>query len=420
MNFVKKNIIFVIVMALTLLGALFLIYLDWTKHDAISSANELTQKSQRDFDAAFKKGAKPVELNIKMIQNDTEELKKKTVQLQRVFGKPYRKALLDFAAALKVTEDELYSRMRQLFNDDNEKVKTADVLIPKLFAGLEKDKKLSSAEVMNEYKKFISQVQKETVEDFASLEAGYDILGEALGLSRTMSPSMAHVYLGQMQRKIRSQRMIPGVTSLQIVQNFTFNQFIQTFPSNEAVQDILSTMPVYEDIFRRMNASRLESVIHFARLGQPVKIAGDRYMEYQFSTTVTGSMGSVRNFMNSLLNAYKENRVYVITWVALSSPDSAEEVEKVRGRVSGPVQNAQNPPDFSANPEVRRRPGRRRFDSSGRTAQQDNVSRLRQPLSEMEAEMQPDYGSVVIGKNSMIRADFSFKYYCYIGDRLKK
>ena len=423
MNFIKKNIIFTIVMFITLLGALYLIYLDWTNHDAISEANETTRQNQEKFDEAFKKGNKPVDLNIKMIKDDTDELRKRTVRLQRIFGNPYRKALLKFAAGLKVTEDELYERMKKLYEDDNEKVKKAEVLIPKLFEGLEKDKKLSSADVMNEYKKFISDVQMETVEDFPSLTAGYDILGDALGLPRTMSPSIAHVYLGQMQRKLLSQRLIPGVTRLDMVQNFTFNQFIQTFPSTSDVDDILNTMPIYEDIFRRMNACRLETVESFERTGRPIKIAGDKYLAYDFSTTVVGTIDSVRNFMNNLLDAYKENRVYVITWVALTSPASSAEVEAVRKNLLGEEQHSA-PQGEEFGPE--NRPGTRRRGGSLRrpprpgSPQRRRSLQIRQPLSELEAEMQPDYGSVLIGKDRNIRAVLRFRYYRYVGERLKK
>ena len=424
MNFFKKNIIFTIVIFMTLLGALYLIYLDWTNHDAISEANETTRQNQENFDNAFKKGNKPVDLNIQMIKADTEDLRKRTVSLQRIFGNPYRKALLKFAAGLKVSEDELYERLKKLYEDDNEKVKKAEILIPKLFAGLEKDKKISSADVMNEYKKFISDVQMETVEDFPSLTAGYDILGDALGLPRTMSPSIAHVYLGQMQRKLLSQRLIPGVTRLETVQNFTFNQFIQTFPSTSDVEDILNTMPIYEDIFRRMNACRLETVEAFERNGPPTKLAGDKYLAYNFTTTVTGSIDSVRNFMNNLLDAYKENRVYVITWVSLTSPASSAEVEDVRKKLLGegdqrsPTENDEFSPENR--PPSRRRRGSSRGPRPGGNQPRRRSLQVKQPLSEMEAEMQPDYGSVLIGKNRNINAVLKFRYYRYVGERLKK
>lgn len=421
MNFFKKNIIFTIVAVITLLGAIFLIYLDWTKHDAITAANEITQKSQADFNKAFakNKGNIPVELNIKMIQNDTEELKKRTVNLQRIFGKPYRKALIHFAASLNVTEDDLYARMKKLFEGDTGTAKTADALVPKLFEELEKEKKLPKDSIKNnEFKKFIAEIQTETVEVFVTLEAGYDILGVALGIPRTMSPSMAHVYLGQLQRKLRSQRVIPGVDSLATVQNFTFNQFVQTFPSNEAVRDILDTMPIYEDIFRRMGASRLEKVEKFERERQPEKLAGDKYLAYTFSTTVTGTMESVRNFMNNLLDAYKENRVYVITWVSLTSKDSSDEVEEVRRRLFGSEQ-ASAGPSAEEPAQTGRRSRRRRSADSGNRAQMV-AGRLFRVVSEEEAESQPDYGSTVIGKKRNVTAVLRFKYYEFVGDRLKK
>ena len=422
MNFIKKNIIFTIVAAVTLIGALFLIYLDWTKHDAISAANLVTQDSKQKFDDAFRKGNKPVDLNIKMIQNDTEELRKRTSNLQRIFGKPYRKALLNFAASLKVTEDELYARMKKLYEGDTGTAKTADALIPKLFEELEKDKKLPKGSIeKNQFMKFIAEVFAASMEKYESVSTGYDILGVALGLPRVMSPSRAHVYLSEMQSRIRSQRLIPGVDSLETVQNFTFNKFVQTFPSNEDVLDILETMPIFEDIFRRMEASRLERVENFQRQGPPTKINGDKYLCYNFNATILGTMESIRNLLNNFLNAYKDNQVYVVTWVSMTSDPSSKEVEEVRNKLFGTdhsqassAQPAEEPPRQGP----RRRPRRRRPGPAA--GPQIVAGRIFRIVSEEEAEAQPDYGAVVIGKERIVRAEIRFKYYKFIGDRLKK
>ena len=419
MNFIKKNIVFTLVAVITLLGAVFLIYLDWTRHDAISAANEVTQSSQKKFDDAFKKGNKPVELNIKMIQNDTEELKKRTVRLQRIFGKPYRTALLNFAASLKVTEDELYERMKKLYQKDTGTPKTAVALVPLLFEELEKEKKLPKDSIKNnEFRKFVADVLSETVEVFDTLESVYDILGVALGLERTMIPTTAKVYLIQLQNKILTQRLIPGVNSIETVQNFTFNQYVQTFPSNEAVRDILDMMPIYEDIFRRMGASRLERIEKFARTGSPMKINGNKYVVYNFSATVVGSMNSIRDFMNNLLAAYRDNRVYVISWVSLNSQGSAEEVEQVRNRLYGGEQQASGQTE-NAPPERDRGRPRRRSRPESRPAQIVG-GRIFRMVSEEEAEEQPDYGAAVIGKNPNVTAVINFKYYKFVADMLKK
>ena len=431
MNFIKKNIIFSIVAAITFLASLFLIYLDWTRHDAISAANLTTQESQKKFDDAFKSGNKPVDLNIKMIHDDTVELKKRTVALQRIFGKPYRKALLNFAASLKVSEDDLYERMKKLFESDTGTAKTADALVPRMFADLEKDLKLPKDSIKsNQFMKFISDVFSETVEiaDKNNLVGtGYDIMGAALGLQRTMSPSTAHVYLSQMQNSIRLRGLIPGVNSLETIQNFTFNQYVQTFPSNEAVIDILNTMPIYEDIFRRMRNSRLDRINDFKRVGQPVKLNGDKYLCYEFSANITGSMETIRNFLNNLLDAYKENRVYVITWISMTSEGSSEEVQKLKAELFGNDSSAKSsdenqPADSNRRPPRSRR--RSRSQQSERNASNRNSpgrsGRMFRIPTEEEAESQPDYGQVRIGKNLNVKAVLSFKYYKFVGDTLKK
>jgi hypothetical protein len=426
MNFLKKNIIFTIVAVITILGSLFLIYLDWTLHESITAANAVTQESQEKFDAAFKSGNKPVDLNIKMIQDDTAELRKRTSALQRIFGKPYRKALLTFAASLKVSEDELYERMKKLFESDTGTAKTADALVPLLFAELEKEKKLPKDSIRNsQFMKFVSDVFLDTVEKADKndlIGTGYDILGAALGLQRTMSPSKAHVYLSQMQSEIRSRGLIPGVNSLETVQNFTFNQYVQTFPSNEAVVDILNTMPIFEDIFRRMRNSRLDRVDDFRRLGPPAKLNGDKYLSYEFSANVVGTMDSIRNFLNNLLDAYKDNRVYVVTWISLTSEGSSAEVNQLRGQLFGnETANSQQgdemaPPDEGQRRIPRRRRPPRRPSATGQTSS----GRMFRILTEEEAEALPDYGQVRIGKNLNVSAVLRFKYYKYVGDSLKK
>lgn len=397
MNLLKKNIIFVIVCSLTLIASIYLIYMDFTKQSEVMTANEEAQKNSEESAAAYKSGNKPVEQNVEMIHADTEKLKLKTTALQRIFGKPYRKALIAFAATIKSSEDELYEKFSALFNDEKEKVKTAETLVPKLLESLQKEKNISKAEMETAFKKFIADVQTETVEEL-TYYTGYSILGAALGLQRTMSASMAHVYLTQSQKKINDQRLIPGVTKLSTVQDFTFNQFVQTFPSGDAILDILYTMPIYEDIFNRMKKARLIQVDSFSRISV-VKLS-EKYTVYSFKTRVYGPMDSIREFVNSLQNAYKDNRVYVTTWISIFSR-STDEVERTRTRIFGT--GSSSPEQMDGRGGARRQPTNRRTQRS-----------------ELEIEMQPDYGSTVIGLDNNVSADIEFKYYVYTGDWLRK
>ncbi len=55
-------------------------------------------------------------------------------------------------------------------------------------------------------------------------------------------------------------------------------------------------------------------------------------------------MDSIRAFVNNLQDAYKDNRVYVITWISISSR-STDEVEKTRARIFGTGPAAQDQTD---------------------------------------------------------------------------
>ena len=117
MNFIKKNIVFFIVCSLTLFASLYLIYLDLAKHSLIAKANAETEESRQKADKAYKgKGNRPVEPNVKMIASDTEIVKQRTAVLQRIFGKPYRNALIAFAREIGMTEDELLSKFRDFYD----------------------------------------------------------------------------------------------------------------------------------------------------------------------------------------------------------------------------------------------------------------------------------------------------------------
>ena len=415
--FIKKNIIFVIVCSITLIASIFLIYLDLAKHSEIVAANEVTLKNQQDHDNAYRKGNKPVELNIEMIKKDTETLRNKTEELQRIFGKPYRKAMQNFAKNLNYSENELYAIFKELYQNPDEQNKTAENLVSKLFKKMEEDKakNLTKEKIEDALHKFIAEVQKNTVEDL-TYESGRAILASALGLQRNMNAAMTHVYLTQMQNNFYKQRLIPGVKTLQEVQDFTFNQFTQTLPSGDAIPDILNTMPIFEDIFFRMKNAKLTSVDKFSR-SKPV-ILSDKYDSYEFKMDITGSLESIRTFINDLQNAYLANRVYVITWIAIEAKKSTDEVDSIRKQLMG-EENANDQNRNIMNNDRFGRQQRNRNVNNNNTNSRKRNRKARQQLDQAEIEMQSSYGKTVIGIEKNVNATVEFKYYVFTGDWLK-
>ena len=148
-------------------------------------------------------------------------------------------------------------------------------------------------------------------------------------------------------------------------------------------------------------------------------------MSYEFTAQVAGTMDSIRNFLNNLLDAYKDNRVYVVTWISMTSEGSSAEVNLLRNQIfSQESPNASPLADEAARGEPGpRRSSRRRGGSSRRrplAGGQTASGRMFRILTEEEAEAMPDYGQVRIGKNLNVTASLRFKYYVYVGDSLKK
>ena len=94
-QFILKNIVLVAILAITLVGSIFLIFFIWSEQQTI-------QQSMKDIEADVSKvdainsarNPNSVEQSEKMIKADTETMDKKNVLIYRHFGKPYRPALL--------------------------------------------------------------------------------------------------------------------------------------------------------------------------------------------------------------------------------------------------------------------------------------------------------------------------------------
>ncbi len=426
MNFIKKNIVFTVVCSLTLLASLYLIYLDFEKHSLISKANTDTEDSRQKADKAYKsKGNRPVEPNVKMIASDTEIVKQRTTALQRLFGKPYRTALIAFAKELGMTEDDLLNKFRDFYENEELKDKSPEAAIPLFKKTLGDESKVEAA-----FNRFIETVQKITVEPLQG-QAANEIFAVALGVPRTMNSSSCHVLLATMQRNIFDRRNIPGVLNLQTVRDFTYDQYVQTPPPPSKISDILTMMPAYEDIFYRMRLSKLSNVESLERLNEGVA-QSDKYMKYSFKTKVTGDIDAVRKFINALHEAYKDNRVYVVTWVALNS-HTDQEVAQARALITGDTRGVQQQPQQQPRRgNYPQQPGQRNYQQPPvqpmpmpRPNYNNAPRRAGQPNSAVNEEHLPpeersDYGRVIIGLNRQVTADIEFDYYIFTGDQLGK
>lgn len=400
MNFIKSNIIFVIIMAVTLIGSAYLIYINIEKHIAINKINEETQADQKQLDTAIKHPIKPVEMNITKLAEDTEHLQKLVLDLQRIFGNPYRNALLNFAKNIKMSESELKAMYRDLFNKtENKEEKTAEKLTNKFFDELIKAKKIDEITRNKAFDQFINDAQKETIETL-DRGKGNIFFGIAMGIPRTMNPTATKTYLGVMQSNMLRQHIIPGVETMKEVCDFTFNQFIERVPAPSEIPDILFAMPMYEHIFDCMRNAGISKIINFSKDNIPVTEGS--YKKYTFHTTFISTLDAARKFAEQLQNAYKNNRVYIITWISIKSNESQNEVNDLKTKMKAETSSDGIGYNTGKSGKSRRK-----------------RARATQSASEFDDMLLDKPGKAWISSKKMVEVKMNFKYCVFTGEELK-
>lgn len=422
-----------------------------------------TAGNKRNRNRADEK-ALPVPQNEELIRKDAEEMAHKTKELQRRFGAPYRKYLLIFASEIGITESDLYKVFKTHFEEyrvkeGDKEISVAEMLnktphyvkdhktwmdfmdkyVDRLALILTKRKSGKGAEenpelkadpadrkkIVSAYKKFISGIVGDPLFTVENLMPGnprlrdrihYEIFASALGLPRIKSPNNCYTYLLDMQQAFVDKRLIPvkGGLSLAQVRKFTYDRYEELAPKIADIPEILQAMPIYEDIARRLRLAAstrkigsnsekgmLEKieVTDLVKSG-PVAEHDNKYLRYTFKLKLDCTLMGVRNFVNILHEAYKENRVYVVRWVSVSA-ESEKELENLEKLLEGGQGSV-----AANNNRVRRYAGNRQ-----ETENTNSISEYLNYLSEK-------YATAVVGKNTDVKAEIDFDYYIYIGERV--
>jgi hypothetical protein len=94
---------------------------------------------------------------------------------------------------------------------------------------------------------------------------------------------------------------------------FGFAEYEAKMPLQEEIPLIIKHCIMLEDLINRVGNSGLK------QLDNVVKINGlfgeeepKGYLRFRYSITVTGEMGALKKFINSLSESYKENRIYIV------------------------------------------------------------------------------------------------------------
>ena len=450
MKLSARNIPLVIVLVLTVLISAVLIYFVVIEHGKVSETNSKIEEYKRILENANKKKPAPVTENFKNMTIDAENLDIKAYQIQRTFGKYYRKALISFANTIGISGNKLTQAFRQYYQGLADDAKadivgsTDKALIDNFLAGKDKAK-LDAAiaaygdyineskllknfmdfynslpdekkglivggkrdqEILKEFfakekvdKKLLEQAMEKFREDVQALTVEpvtktnvHEFLLAAMGLPRTALVTYYKGILKNLQNLILRQKLIPAAETIKDVEALTYSDEFQ--PNQKQIPLVIRQMLMREDLFSRAKKAKITKVVSIKELTPQLveQRVNDDYARYTFEAVFEGSMDSLRDFVNSLQNAYKDNVVYRIRDISLSRavPENMEDLTAVESKDQAvSLASKFQFPDF-------------------------------EPQNTEVNLLAASYGKPMVGRSKDISMKLSFDILLYVADELKR
>ncbi len=450
MKLSARNIPLIIVLVVTVLVSAVLIYYVVIEHGKVSETNTKIEQYKQILEDANKKKPAPVTENFKNMTIDAENLDVKAYQIQRTFGKYYRKPLITFANTIGLSGKKLAAAFRRYYQSLVDDAK-ADIvgsndkaLIDNFLAGKDKAK-LDAAiaaygdyinesrllkkfskfyedlpeekkgliiggkrdqEILKEFfekekvdKKLLEQAMEKFQEDVQALTVEpvtkanvHEFLLAAMGLPRTALVTYYKGILKNLQNLMFRQKLIPGAETIKDVETLTYSDEFQ--PSQKQIPLVIRQMLMREDFFNRAKKAKITKVVSMKELTPQLveQRVNDDYVRYTFEAVLEGPMDALRDFVNSLQNAYKDNVVYRIRDISLSRavPENVEDLTAVESKDPAVALASKFQfPDF-------------------------------EPQNTEVNLLAASYGKPMIGRSKDISMKISFDILLYVADELKR
>jgi hypothetical protein len=336
MEALKRNKLLVVVMVVAIAISAFLLYLVFDVHQEMNDSAAQVDAIKNKIHDLIKVKPAPSKENLEKLNVDKDKLKDKLKEIRSIFGHPYRKALQKFAAALGLNEYSMLEEFHTFWKNEVRKAKVEQrdydqyELLSKYLDKLKSKDNLSEKKIIAAFKIFQDVVKKETVEPIKELTDEdvfkdneksniKDIFLEAMGVQRTMTGAKCKSFIRTMQEgyidlllpRGKDGKIRDGELNKNIVK-FSFDAIESKMPSPDEIPLLVMHAYMINDLLKRMNAAGLEKLQAIRKTsglrGEEVR----GYLKLNYQIEVKGSQRKVKAFLNSLQDAYKDSKVYII------------------------------------------------------------------------------------------------------------
>ena len=358
-NFIKQNLNLFILTCATLcifLGMLYLIIgVDSEMAEANMRIDEFKEKIERLN--AYK--PYPSGRNIEMIKDDIDIVQAKIFQLENVFGNIYAKPLSAFIQQFKQhdtqalkdklvtlekenipankkiinkinkqlenltvgndTDFEIYFLKKWKTYIENKRKQKEQISLKELLNGFIESQKYDAKTFQSAKNVFMTEMQKQTLEPL-SIKIIDDYILNALGVPLYFSRVKVKTMVVTVQDEINKLLAANNVTI--IGNQLIFFSEITTVPTDEQIPYIINYCRFLEDFYKRLAKAKIDSVISYNKINGLKGTEDSNFLIFSYQINVVASQESLRTFLNSLQEAYKDNRIYVVKSLILSADNS--------------------------------------------------------------------------------------------------
>lgn len=402
MELLKKKLLLVSVLLTALLISMTLLFLVLKKHRVIKQYQSKVSENREKIKKLIEDKDAPVKENLVNIEGDIVKIQRKVEEIHLIFGRPYRKAIQAFAEALSglepykkavqtfaealgVDEISLYKKWDKLYAKEK-KTSHPEQIFEKFLSEFDQEKVGKAKEAFKE------TFKKRSVEFFESID---EIIMEGLGLPISMTPEACKIYMARMEEALNglllSKEAGKGI-SITCDEKGIFQVCPQDkMPDPFFIPYIIKHYKLIEDFIFRLKECGVTNLKSLSKVSELDGTQDKGYLYLTYKAEIVGTQEAVRDLFNSLYNAYKDNRVYIIKNLKIEK--AADEVKTL---LEATVKIKTDSGDESAFKTALAIPAAKAEDSG---------------LSQEEIKL-------LLGTATEVKAEIKFDYVVYLGDKV--
>ncbi|HBM16441.1 MAG TPA: hypothetical protein DD381_08905 [Lentisphaeria bacterium] len=375
-DFIKRNPLISSIIGFAILISILLIYMIYSENNTRLESGQGLESLKQKIVILNSTTPYPSEQNIKLLKNDIHLLKVNTYFFEDVFGNVYAKPLLAFIKQLnkhdiKIYEsslaelekndtaesekkqEEIKAKIEALKNisDDNlvysfinswksfiedEKKNKVELSISEIFNNFSKNKNYTSEDFDEARKAFLIEIQKLTLEPL-NIEIINDYILAALGIPLDFSRIRCKNTVSDIE--VELNRILVANNVMVTGGKLTLFTEFSSVPNDDEIPYIINYCRFLEDLFQRAAKSNIESIEYYKKINGLKGTEDANFLIFKYQIDVMTSMETLRIFLNNLQESYKENRIYIIKSLKISTvQDSANNLPPFDSKATLPQQ----------------------------------------------------------------------------------